>query len=316
MSTLTDQILNGPDQDFVQDLFYYPPLNTVPTGQTPNQPVQDYLQDPFNHPTTSQTPNEPVQGDLEDPFYPPLVQTSDQKRMCCSCHGFEHVQPTKVEYINLGDGRYLCPRCLSVSLTEPKQLEPVIRQVHSFFDDYLKLPVKKNIPIFFVDENEMHRHDGDAHHVKRCIRRGADLEVVTETKKVKGNKVAAIILLFGLPKHIVGAALVHEMVHAWIRLQGLRLRDWFFKWKIGVEEGLCVAASYEWLKYTTGDYDPSYTEKEAEIVERLRTYFKSNMKECRFSLYPAEFRTAKCAFKKYGVKPTLKHFARTRKILK
>lgn len=70
----------------------------------------------------------------------------------------QYMQPIEVDYTNLGDGRYLCPDCLSISIMEPRKLKPLIRQVHSFFDDYLKLPVRKDIPIFFVDGNEMNKN--------------------------------------------------------------------------------------------------------------------------------------------------------------
>lgn len=49
--------------------------------------------------------------------------------------------------------------------------------------------------------------------------------------------------------------------------------DWTFELEKGVEEGICEATSYEWLKYTVCDrYDPvvhpnpSYTQKDAEIA--------------------------------------------------
>ncbi|KAH7860490.1 hypothetical protein Vadar_013967 [Vaccinium darrowii] len=175
------------------------------------------------------------------------------------------------------------PDCLSISIVDPRKLEPLIGQVHDFFEDCLELPVKKSIPIFFVDANEMNTRgtntttlgrticEGDTINiVKRCVRRGADIEVVTETKNLKPGAVKAIILLFGYPRRILGATLAHEMVHALIRLQG-----WRFFLERKVEEGICEAIAYEWLKYTAGDYDPSYTQKDAKIAEILTAYHKS-----------------------------------------
>ncbi|KAF7129372.1 hypothetical protein RHSIM_Rhsim10G0042400 [Rhododendron simsii] len=237
-----------------------------------------------------------------------------------------YMQPIEVDYTNLGDGRYLCPDCLPIMLMEPEQLKPIIRQVHSFFDDYLKISIRKDIPIFLIDGNEMNRNvigaingtpiargkflkrgEDTIKAVERCEWSGANLEVVTSTKKVKGDKVGAISLLFGLPRDGVAQTLVYEMAHAWIKHQGWTLEK-------GVEEGLCEAASYAWLKYTASDYDPSYTQKDAEIAEPLAMYIKHGMKENSFCLSAAENRKAKCTIEKYGLKRILKYVACTRNI--
>ncbi|KAG5564110.1 hypothetical protein RHGRI_000330 [Rhododendron griersonianum] len=104
----------------------------------------------------------------------------------------------------------------------------------------------------------------------------------------------------------LGATLTHEMGHALIRLQ-----DWTFTLERKVEEGICEAISYEWLKYTVTNYDPSYTQKEAEIAKRVRIQEMSTIETGK---YAAEFREARRAIKKYGLKRTLKHVARWRDI--
>ncbi|KAF7152407.1 hypothetical protein RHSIM_Rhsim01G0046000 [Rhododendron simsii] len=152
--------------------------------------------------------------------------------------------------------------------------------------------------------------------VKRCVRRGAALEVETEKKKAKRDKVVAILLLFGLPKPIIGATLAHEMGHALIRLQG-----WTFILERKVEEGICEAIAYEWLKYTIPNCDPSYTQNEAaiasynqkgaEIAGRVRI---DEMSRIERGEHAAEFREAHRAIKKYGLKRTLKHVGRSRSI--
>lgn len=348
-STAAHQTPYDPCQRFVHDLFYYPPLST-PIDQRPNRPVQGYLQVPINYShlstpidqtpnkpgqgfveelfyypplstPTYQTPNGPVQSYMQDLFNPPLVRKPVRNRACFSCTRLEFKQPIEVEYTNLGDGRHLCPDCLSICLVDPGQLEPLIGEVHGFFEDYLELPVKKDIPIFFVDANEMDKYfdttafgmtilEGDTIKiVKRCLRRGANIHVVTETKKLKHDKVKAITLLFGFPRQILGATLAHEMVHALIRLQG-----WSFRLESKVEEGICEAIAYEWLRYTTGDYDPSYTQKDAKIAEILTAYHKSLIEQGIFGSCGAEFWKARHAIKKYGLKRTLKRVARLRNI--
>ncbi|KAF7152353.1 hypothetical protein RHSIM_Rhsim01G0043200 [Rhododendron simsii] len=96
------------------------------------------------------------------------------------------------------------------------------------------------------------------------------------------------------------------MGHALIKLQG-----WTFILERKVEEGICEAIAYEWLKYTVPNFDPSYTQKEAAIAEWLRIKEMSAIKTGR---YAAEFGEAHRAIKKYGLKRTLKHVARWRNI--
>ncbi|XP_058215346.1 LIM domain-containing protein HDR3-like [Rhododendron vialii] len=142
--------------------------------------------------------------------------------------------------------------------------------------------------------------------VERCVRRGTDMEVVTKKKEVKRDKVVAILLLFGFPKLILGATLAHEMGHALIKLQG-----WTFILERKVEEGICEAIAYEWLKYTVPNCDPSYTQKEVAIAEWLQIKDMSAIKKGR---YAAEFGEAHRAIRKYGLKRTLKHVAHWRDI--
>ncbi|KAG5564114.1 hypothetical protein RHGRI_000334 [Rhododendron griersonianum] len=201
------------------------------------------------------------------------------------------------------------------------QLEHIIHQVHTFFHDYLELPVKKNIPIFLVDANGMGEHaripysqgltlfDDKAKikSVKRCVKRGPVLEVETTTKEAKRDKVVAILLLLGLPKPILGATLAHEMGHALIRLQ-----DWTFILESKLEEGICEAIAYEWLKHIVTNYDPiPYTQKGAKIAERVRIQEMSRIER---GGHAAEFREAHRAIKKYGLKRTLKRVGRSRSI--
>ncbi|KAH7849674.1 hypothetical protein Vadar_021264 [Vaccinium darrowii] len=281
-STPTDQTPNGPNQDHVEDGFYDAPLST-PTEQTPNQ---DDVEDCFYDAPLS-TP----QGYSQDLSHPPLFQMFDRNRNCSSCLAPKEfaqiLNPTEIEFTNLGDGRLLCPSCLSISLMEPEQLKPLIRQVYSFFDDYLKLPVSKDIPIFFVDANQIKKNShavNDTDHILygRTMYRGDTIKIV------------------------VGATLVHEMVHALIRLQG-----WNFILEKSVEESICEAVACTWLEYTADDCDPSYTERDASFAKALNRYTKCVIET---STSYAEFAQARHAVEKYGLKRTLEHVARTRSI--
>ncbi|KAH7860767.1 hypothetical protein Vadar_017761 [Vaccinium darrowii] len=274
-------------------------------------------------PTTDQTPNAPVQGHSQDLANPPLVGTSDRNEFCFSCHRPQNSRPIEVEYTNLGDGRYLCPECIPLSLTDSKQVKPVMRRVQHFFEEHLKVPVKKDIPIFFLDANEMNKNAGrgtiDTNTVlfygrilysggditlkivKRWVRRGAAIEAVTKFKDVKVDDVATILLSFGLPKQVIGETLAHEMVHALIKLQG-----WNLTLETSVEEGLCNAVACMWIDYTADDYD------DGSFAKKLNKFRKYMIEEHHKD--DAEFAKARQAIEKYGLEHTLNCVARTRGI--
>ncbi|KAH7858849.1 hypothetical protein Vadar_028680 [Vaccinium darrowii] len=314
----TDQTLNEPVQGHLQDPFNYPPLST-PTNQTPSGPVQGLEQDLHLPPgmTTYQTPVGPVVGFLRDPSNPPVVGPSGRMRRCTSCHRLEVQIKDPTALIKLDDGRYICQDCLPISLMESRQLRPFIRQVHSFFDEYLKFPVNKDIPVFFAQENQRNKYRPEIHEgfttlgvclcsfsedtiniVKRCERRGDEIVAVTKRKEIKE---LAIFLLHGFPKEVLGTTLAHEMVHAWIWLQG-----WTFSLKSEVEEGICEAVAYKWIKYTAGDYDydPSYSEKDVRFIKVVMDHHKRLIKKAEVGSCGAEFWKAKRAIKKYGLEGT------------
>ncbi|KAH7848523.1 hypothetical protein Vadar_003944 [Vaccinium darrowii] len=263
-STPTGQAPNETNQGYFQDPFYYPPFST-PTGQAPNQLVQGYLQDPFNYPSmnmlTDQTPSGPVQGYLQDGSNPPLGRLPDQNRKCFSCMIPE---PTGEEYTKVDDGRYLCSNCLSISIMEPRQLKPVIRQVYTFFEEFLKVPVKRDIPIFLVKANGFIDCEPD--------------------------------------------------------LIGPGRPDWPFTLERDVEDAICQAVIFKWLRYT-GDIihnnnDPSYkTQKDAEFALRLTLILAEKMKNNDgVPCSPASFRKARRAIEKYGLEDTLGRVALARSI--
>jgi hypothetical protein len=63
-------------------------------------------------------------------------------------------------------------------------------------------------------------------------------------------KVTAILILYGLPRLLTGYILAHEMMHAWLRLNGhMNLNNI-------LEEGICQVLGHLWLEsqtYATAD---------------------------------------------------------------
>ncbi|CAM8951725.1 unnamed protein product [Rhodiola kirilowii] len=54
--------------------------------------------------------------------------------------------------------------------------------------------------------------------------------------------VAAILVLYGLPRLLTGAILTHELMHGWLRING------YHNLNPEVEEGICQMLSYMWLE--------------------------------------------------------------------
>nr|XP_011464182.1 PREDICTED: protein DA1-related 7-like isoform X1 [Fragaria vesca subsp. vesca] len=76
--------------------------------------------------------------------------------------------------------------------------------------------------------------------IEKCSRSGGDTKKVV--KFVLGR---AILLLFGLPDVEMGEILAHEMMHAWIHLQGVPRGCC----EPSTEEGICQLMSYKWLQW-------------------------------------------------------------------
>ncbi|KAH7840843.1 hypothetical protein Vadar_022428 [Vaccinium darrowii] len=91
-------------------------------------------------------------------------------------------------------------------------------------------------------------------------------------------------------------------------------RGWTFKLRNEVEEGICEAVAYKWLKYIAGHYDSSYSENDVAFINYVIERQKRLIKAGEMGPCGAEFLKAKRAIKKYGLKDTLKLVARTRDI--
>ncbi|KAH7848941.1 hypothetical protein Vadar_010604 [Vaccinium darrowii] len=108
-------------------------------------------------------------------------------------------------------------------------------------------------------------------------------------------------------KIVVGAALAHEMMHAWIRLHG-----WTFTLEKSVEESICDVVASMWLDYTADENDPSYTENNARFAKSLSRHLKNSIETG--SSGGEEFLKAKHAVEKYGLEDTLMLVVITRSI--
>ncbi|KAH7841152.1 hypothetical protein Vadar_026307 [Vaccinium darrowii] len=178
---------------------------------------------------------------------------------------------------------------------EPRQLKPLIRQVHNFFNDYLKLPVNKNIPVFFVEENQFNRYMPNLP------------RPMWHSEYFSWKKFIDVSVRMRLPCG-------HEELGRVCMYKITAQRGWTFKLRNEVEEGICEAVAYKWLKYIAGNYDPSYSENDVAFINNVIENHKHLIKAEEMGSRGAEFLKAKRAIKKYGLKDTLKLVARTRDI--
>ncbi|KAF2537210.1 hypothetical protein F2Q68_00019123 [Brassica cretica] len=67
-------------------------------------------------------------------------------------------------------------------------------------------------------------------------------DMVTETQVVSGCPVTAILIIYGLPRLLTGYILAHEMMHAYLRLNGCNNLNNV------LEEGICQVLGHMWLE--------------------------------------------------------------------
>ncbi|PQP92520.1 protein DA1-related 1 isoform X1 [Prunus yedoensis var. nudiflora] len=79
------------------------------------------------------------------------------------------------------------------------------------------------------------------------------IDMVTEPHRlIRRCEVTAILVLYGLPRLLTGSILAHEMMHAWLRLNG------YPNLSPEVEEGICQVLAHMWLDaemYSTSSGD-------------------------------------------------------------
>nr|DAD40625.1 TPA_asm: hypothetical protein HUJ06_014948 [Nelumbo nucifera] len=160
---------------------------------------------------------------------------------CCSC---ERMEPRDTRYVSLDDGRKLCLECLDSAIMDTSECQPLYLDIQEFYEG-LNMQVKQQIPLLLVERqalNEAMEGEKNGHHhmpetrglclseeqtVSTILRRpriGAGnriIEMITEPYRLTRRcEVTAILVLYGLPRLLTGSILAHEMMHAWLRLNG------------------------------------------------------------------------------------------------
>uniref|UniRef100_A0A5B7ASS5 LIM zinc-binding domain-containing protein n=1 Tax=Davidia involucrata TaxID=16924 RepID=A0A5B7ASS5_DAVIN len=263
---------------------------------------------------------------------------------CCSC---ERMEPRDTRYLVLDDGRKLCLECLDSAIMDTHECQPLYLEIQEFYEG-LNMKVEQQIPLLLVERqalNEAMEGEKNGHHhlpetrglclseeqtistISRRPKIGAGYRIIdmfTEPYKlIRRCEVTAILILYGLPRLLVGSILTHEMMHAWLRLKG------YPNLSPDVEEGICQVLAHMWLdseiiagsgsnvastsssSSSSSDSSSSKKGKRSQFEKKLGDFFKHQIESDTSAAYGDGFRAGNQAVLKYGLKRTLDHIQLT-----
>ncbi|XP_002866748.2 protein DA1-related 3 isoform X2 [Arabidopsis lyrata subsp. lyrata] len=190
----------------------------------------------------------------------------DGTAKCCSC---ERLEPRGTNYVMLGDFRWLCLECMGSAVMDTNEVQPLHFEIREFFEG-LFFKVDKEFSLLLVEKQALNKAEEEEKidYHRAAVTRGLCMseeqivpsiiegprmgpdnqlitDIVTESQKVSGCEVTGILIIYGLPRLLTGYILAHEMMHAWLRLNGYR------NLKLELEEGLCQALGLRWLESQT-----------------------------------------------------------------
>lgn len=266
----------------------------------------------------------------------------DATPRCCSC---ERMEPRGTKYVKLEDGRKLCLECLASAVMDTAECQPLYFSIKEFYE-CLHMRVEQDVPLLLVERhalNEALEGERNGHHhmpetrglclseeqtVSSVLRPsrgrtgGRTMDMRTEPYKLTRRcEVTAILILYGLPRLLTGSILAHEMMHAWLRLQGYRIPNQI------VEEGICQVLAYMWLdnelkaSSSSGSdiASTSYSscsssvsrDTPSQVERKLGEFFKHQIVSDTSPVYGEGFRAGNQAVLKYGLPNTLEHIRLT-----
>ncbi|GFQ04221.1 protein da1, partial [Phtheirospermum japonicum] len=248
---------------------------------------------------------------------------------CCSC---ERMESCEARFAALNDGRKLCLECLDSAIMDTDECQPLFLDIQEFFEG-LNMKVTQQVPLLLVERQALNEAmDGErhGHHhmpetrglclseeqtVSSILRRpragGGNRAMGMRTEPYKLTRhceVTAILILYGLPRLLTGSILAHEMMHAWLRLNGFRtLRQ-------DVEEGICQVIASMWLESQIlhmSDDDNASTSSSSSVEKKLSVFFKHQIATDTSLVYGNGFRAGNQAVQKFGLQRSLDHMRET-----
>eukprot|EP00246_Nothoceros_aenigmaticus_P004775 TRINITY_DN1646_c0_g1_i1.p1 TRINITY_DN1646_c0_g1~~TRINITY_DN1646_c0_g1_i1.p1 ORF type:complete len:363 (+),score=16.73 TRINITY_DN1646_c0_g1_i1:392-1480(+) len=257
----------------------------------------------------------------------------DSTARCCSC---ERLESRDVEYIALADGRKLCLECLDTSLMVTDDGQSLIQEVLGFYDS-LGMTIKQQIPILLVERQALNEarageREGSHHGAETrglCLSEEQTIRTVSfrrtpllgsknpfagiknESQKLTRHcEVTAVLVLYGLPRLLTGSILAHELMHAWLRLNGS-----FPRLPNVIEEGICQVMSHKWLVSQVGNRSSASTfgvdPMKVASQDRLGQFFINQIEMDSSAAYGEGFRRGQKAVTTFGLPATLDHMRLT-----
>lgn len=266
----------------------------------------------------------------------------DNTPRCCSC---ERMEPRNVQYISLDDGRKLCLECLDSAIMDTNECQPLYIEIRDFYEG-MNMRISQQIPMLLVERqalNEaMQGEKEGSHHMPEtrglCLSEEQTVSTIARRPRIGGNRiidmftesrkltrrceVTAILILYGLPRLLSGSILAHELMHAWLRLNGFRTLS------PDVEEGICQVLSHMWLESevmagsgssshgasTSSGISSSSSSKKgvrSQFEKKLGEFFMHQIAMDSSPAYGDGFRAGHAAMLQYGLKRTLDHIRMT-----
>ncbi|KAL2504136.1 Protein DA1 [Abeliophyllum distichum] len=237
---------------------------------------------------------------------------------CCSC---ERMEPRDTRYAALNDGRKLCLECLDSAIMDTNGCQPLYLDIQEFYEGLNMKALNEAM------DGERHGHHhmpetrglclSEEQTVSTILRRprmGAGNRVMdmrTEPYKLTRRcEVTAILILYGLPRLLTGSILAHEMMHAWLRLNGYQILSQ------EVEEGICQVLANMWLESqiistsgtnfaSTSSLPPAFLSTmqgiRSPFERKLGEFFKHQIESDTSVVYGNGFRVGNRAVLKYGL---------------
>ncbi|KAK8954807.1 Protein DA1 [Platanthera zijinensis] len=198
-----------------------------------------------------------------------------------------YIQPQGANYSKLDDRLLICLECSDSSIMDSAMCQPLYGDIIKFYKGLNMDFDLGKIQLLLVESRVF----------------------LSEVKKEE----------FSLCRILTGLNLAHEMMHAWLHLNGCLKLD------SRVSEGICVVLSYMWLDNEmrsgsdNNDVSSSSSSSSApyrkgprsEFERKFGEYCKYNLENQPYPIYADGFRLGYAAVIKYGLKSVLDHIKLT-----
>ncbi|KAF8394149.1 hypothetical protein HHK36_020355 [Tetracentron sinense] len=263
-----------------------------------------------------------------------------EQKYCCHhdyddtprCHSCERLASRHTHYTSIEDGRKFCQECLEIAITSTEECLPLYVAIQEFFEG-LNMKVGQQVPLHLVDRhglNEVVKGEKNAPELRGlCMLETRDVNNVVRSSRImdafrikikkkmpyklkRKFEVTVIMILSGLPRLLTGSILAHELMRAWMHLNGYSTvsRD--------VKEGMCAVLAHMWLESeimlgsgSTSSSSSSTMDRRSKFEKNFGEFCKKMIEKNQSKVSADRFRAANRAVNTYGFQATLAHVGKT-----